>query len=97
MPRFDHDAVGDVRGLVAYATRATARAQAALLAREGDEDVVAACVAVTAHEATGEVAAREVALEGVGDVARQRRSVGGLGVGDEGGVVLADEAMPGPS
>ena len=87
------DAVGDVRGHVAHATRATARAQAALLAREGHEDVVAARVARAAHEAPGEVAAREGALEGVLHVARQRRGVRCLGVRDEGGVVLVDEAV----
>jgi hypothetical protein len=87
------DGVGDVGGDVAHPPRAAARAQAALLAREGHEDVVAADVAVAAHEALREVPAREVALERVRHVARQRRGVRGLGVRDEGGEVLADEAM----
>jgi hypothetical protein len=52
-----------------------------------------ACVAVAAHEALGEVSTREVALEGVLHVARQRRGIRRLGVRDEGGEVLADEAV----
>jgi hypothetical protein len=48
---------------------------------------------MAAYEALREIAAQEVALEGVGHVARQRRGVGGLGVRDEGLVVLADEAV----
>ncbi len=87
------DSIGDVRGLVAHSPRAAARTQAALLAREADEDVVSAAVAVAAHEAPREVGAREVALEGIRHVARQRRGVGRFGVGDEGRVVLAHEAM----
>ena len=39
------------------------------------------------------ISAREVALEGVRHVARQRRGVRRLGVRDEGGVVLADETV----
>ncbi len=88
-----HDAIGDIGGLVTHPPRAAARAEAALFAREGDEDVVAARVAVAPDEALGEIAAREVALEGVDHVARQRRGVGGFGVGDEGRVMLADEAV----
>ena len=87
------DAIGDVRGLVAHAPPGAARAHAAGLAREGDEDVVAARASVAAHEATGEVPAGEVALEGVDHVARQRRGVGGFGVLEEGREVLTDEAM----
>ena len=54
---------------------------------------MAAAAFVAADEASREVSAPEVALEGVRHVARQGRGVGGLGVRDEGGVVLADEAM----
>ena len=52
-------------------------------------------VAVAAHEASRQVAAREVALEGLDDVARQRGCVGGARVLVEGREVLADEAMEG--
>ena len=57
--------------------------------RKRDEDVVAAGVAMAAHEALREVPAREVTREGVRHVARQWRGVGGLGMRHEGGVVLA--------
>jgi hypothetical protein len=54
---------------------------------------VATRVAMAAHKAWRKIAAREVALEGVRHVARQRRGIGGFSVRDEGFVVLADEAM----
>ena len=91
--RVGEDAVGDVRGLVAHSARAAARAQASLFTRKRDEDVVAAAASVASDEASREVSAPEVALEGGRYVARQRRGVGGFGVHDEGCVMLADEAM----
>lgn len=89
--RVGEDAVRDASGLVAHATRATARAEAARIAGEKHDDVVAEGVAIAADEGAREVAACE-ALEGVRHVTRQRRGVGRLDVRDEGGVVLADEA-----
>ena len=87
------DAVGDGRRLVAHATCPATRAESALLTRKGHEDVMPARVASAADEALRKVAAEEVALEGVGHVARQGGAVGRAGEGDEGLVVLADELM----
>ena len=52
-----------------------------------------ATVAVTAQEPSREIAAAEVVLEGLDDVARQRRCVRVRRVGEEGGEVLAHQAV----
>ncbi len=65
------NAVDEVRRRVCHAPAAAARAQASVLAREGDEAVFAAGVAMQAHEAVFEQATAQVLVEFVHDVARQ--------------------------
>ncbi len=50
---------------------------------------------MASDETSGKVAAGEVALERVEDVAGQRSGIGHLGMGGEGREVRADEAMEG--
>ena len=73
--------------------RAAARAQPAVLAREGHQHVVRTALAVAAQKASRDVSAREVVLEGVDHILRERRGVGALRVREEGREVLADEAV----
>jgi hypothetical protein len=51
------DAIDDVRRQVAHPSPAAARTQAAVLARQGDEHIVATAAAATAHKAPPEVSA----------------------------------------
>jgi hypothetical protein len=80
--------VDDVGGLVAHPMRAAGRTQPAVLARESDEHVEPAMVAVAAQETLRGIAEGEVVLERVDHVLRQRRRVGALGVTEEGGEVF---------
>jgi hypothetical protein len=50
--RIGQDAIGNACRFVAHAPRAAARTKAALLAREGDENVVAAGIAMAPNEAS---------------------------------------------
>jgi hypothetical protein len=88
-----NDAIDELHGFVAHAPRAAARAQAAILARKGDEDVVAAAACVAAKEPARDVAAGEVVLEGLDPISGQRGRIGALGVGDKGRQVLADDTV----
>ena len=76
------DAVDEVGGGVGHAS-AAARADASTLARKGDEEIVAARVAMEAEEALGEHAAREVGTEGLLDVPRQSALIALTGVDEE--------------
>jgi hypothetical protein len=60
-----------VRRDVCHASTAAARADAAAVAREGDEQIVAAGVAVSPREALGKVTATDVRAKLLLDVARQ--------------------------
>jgi hypothetical protein len=70
-----------------------ARADAAALAAEGDEEIAAAVVAVETQEAVGEDAAREVIAERLLEVARQTARVALAGVLEEGFDVVANESV----
>jgi hypothetical protein len=67
---FGKYAVYQVRSGIGHATTATGRAEAATLAREGDEAIVPAVVAVKAKEAVGQHAATKVGAERLLDEAR---------------------------
>ena len=69
------DAIDDVGRRVAHSTAGAARAEAARLARERDEDVVIARITSCASEAVIEDAATQVATELVADVLGERRVV----------------------
>jgi hypothetical protein len=87
------DAIDELHRLVAHAARAAARTQAAVLARERHEHVVSTSIAVAAEKAGGDVSAREGVLEGVHHILRERRGVRALRMREEGGEVLADDAV----
>jgi hypothetical protein len=87
------DAIDELHRLVAHPARAAARTQAAVFTREGHEHVVSTALAVAAQKAGRDVSAREVILEGVDHILRERRGVRALRVREEGGEVLADEAV----
>jgi hypothetical protein len=75
-----------VRGGRGHAPGGAGRAQAAALAREGDQEIVAAGAATGAGKATGQDPALEVGSELALDVARDQRSVG---------IALAPTCQPG--
>jgi len=64
-----------------------------VLTREGHQHVVPTALAVTAQEAYRVVSARQIVLEGVDHIFRERRRVRALRVRKEGGEVLAHEAV----
>ncbi len=74
------DPIDEVRRGVGHATTAAGGAKSAALAREGDEAIVAACVAVDPQEAVGEQHALEVradlAFDEAGDRGACRVSAG---------------------
>jgi len=76
------DLVGDESGLDEGAALVTGRAEAALLAGEGEEVLVAAVGAMKAGEAGVDVAAFEERLDGGGGVGRK--------TGHRGGVIVED-------
>ena len=82
-------------GLVAHATRGAARADPASFARECDEEIVAARVAVAANEALFEPTAGEVMTKLVDDVFGQRRRVLGVDVPEKVVEVVADDGVEG--
>ncbi len=65
-----YHAVDQVSRRVAHSTSGTTRTDAAIFAREGDQKIVAAAVAVTAHETARKDAAPHVVAKLVLDVAR---------------------------
>jgi hypothetical protein len=87
------DTVDDVRSGVAHPARATARADAASLACERDEEIAAASVAMKPQKAMREDAALEVRAEGLFHVARQAAIVGLAGVREEGIQVIAYDSV----
>lgn len=66
----------EVCGGLRHAPRGAGRAEAAALAREGDQEVVIAVVAACRREAAGEDAALEEAAQFALDVPSDRRTVG---------------------
>lgn len=85
--------VAQVRGGVGHAPSAARRAEAAPLAREGDQLVLAATRAVHAREAEGQDAAVEVAAELAPDEAREPGAAALLGAREEGREMLAQDAV----
>jgi hypothetical protein len=76
----------EVGGRLGHAPGGAGRAQAAALAGVGDQEVVAASVAVCSREAAGQDPALEVAAQLALDVTRGRRAVG---------IALAPACQPG--
>lgn len=74
------DAIDELHGLVAHATRAAARTQATVFAQEGHEHVVSTPLAVAAQEASRDVAAGEVVLESSAGRRSRARPAEGAGV-----------------
>jgi hypothetical protein len=77
------DAIDKVRGSVHHPPASAAGTHASVLAREGYEQIVSACVPVCAHEAVREYAAAQVRAEFLLDVARHGCLVRLTGVGEE--------------
>ena len=75
--------IDQMRSNIGHAPAGTTRARRARLAGEGHEQVVAARVAVSAHESVGQDAAAQVAAKLLLHVARQRGLVSLAGVGEE--------------
>jgi hypothetical protein len=87
------DAVDDAGAGVGHAPPGAARADAAALAGEGDEEVALTGVAVKTEESVGEYSAREVGAEGLLDVARQAAFIALAGVGEERFEVVAHDRV----
>jgi hypothetical protein len=87
------DAIDEVRGGVRPAASSAARADAAALATEGDEEIPTAVVAMESQEAVGEEAAGEVIAERLLDVARQTARVVLAGMIEEGLEIVADDRV----
>ena len=86
------DAIDEMRSGVGHPAAATGRAEAAPLAREGHEAIVAAVVAVQAKKAVGEDAAAQEGAEIVLDEVR-RGALASPRPGEEGLDLLADDAV----
>ncbi len=86
------DAVYQVCGRVGHASAATRRAEAPALAREGDDTVEPAVVAVHAHEAVGEDPAAQEAAKLALDEARHD-AFARVGPGQEGLELRLDDAV----
>jgi hypothetical protein len=69
---FREDAIDEVRGGVGHAPAAAGRTETTSLAREGDEAIVAAGVAVEPQEAVSKDSAPEVRAQLLLDEARRR-------------------------
>lgn len=87
------DSIDEVGTGVGHSPTRAARADAAGLAAEGDEEIVAARIAVASKKAVGEDSAAEVGAEFSFDIARDRARVRVSGVGEERFQVVADHAI----
>lgn len=87
------DVFNQVRGGLRHAPRTARRAESTALATEGQQPVMATLPAAQPQEAMRQDAALEEGVELVLDEPRQLRSGAGLGVRDEAGGVLLDQAI----
>jgi hypothetical protein len=87
------DAIDVVCGAVCHAPPGAARAHASALARERDQEIALAVVAVKPDESVGEDAALQIGAERLLDVPGQAAVIGLAGVCEEGLEVARDDAV----
>jgi hypothetical protein len=90
--RFGQHAVDEVGGRIGHSPTPTRRTEPPALAREGDEPIVVAGVAVDAQESMGEDAALEIGADLALDEAGDGRSSGSC-EGEEGLELVADDGV----